>query len=70
MDPSKMLEEIRSIIAEVNEPGHTNGPYHGILLARKLVENITALDTHIMEGGVLPKDWAQAYAQAVAEKEV
>lgn len=68
MDPSKTLEEIRSIIAEVN--GDMKGPYHGLWLARKLVENFGALDAHIMKGGVLPKDWAQAYAQAVSEKEV
>lgn len=68
MDPSKTLAEIRGIMAEVN--GDMKGPYHGLALARKLVENIEALDAHIMAGGVLPKDWAQAYALAVAEKEV
>ena len=68
MDPSKALAEIRSIITEVH--GDMKGPYHGLFLARKLVESIEALDTHIMAGGVLPKDWAQAYVRAVAEKEV
>ena len=36
----------------------------------ELANLFEALDGWIMKGGFLPKEWAQAYAQAVAEKEV
>ena len=68
MDPSATLTEIRELLIN----GEIGNRYaeESCDQARRLAELIEALDGWIIKGGVLPKDWAQAYVRAVAEKEV
>jgi len=68
LDPNATLTEIRALLAN----GEIGNRYaeESCEQSGRLAELIEALDLWIMKGGCLPKEWAQAYAQAVAEKEV
>jgi len=52
MDPDACLEEIRDVVAKINDgvPG----------LATALAELVDALDEWLSKGGFLPKGWTQS----------
>ena len=72
MDPNATLAQLRELskLALPDDEDLADAFYDATDRLAELANLFEALDGWIMKGGVLPKEWAQAYAQAVAEKEV
>ena len=60
MDPNAALAALRELIRDWN--GTDDNDLAGMAsIAESFVENFSGLDSWIMSGGFLPRDWTNAY---------